>query len=103
MMKGFPKDFLWGGSFAACQCEGDYKKDGRGLSTSDTNIYNANVDRKNVKREGGGTLEELLEIEKDDKGYYPKRYGINFYHTYKEDLTLLQELGLQCFRTSISW
>lgn len=33
--KGFPKDFLWGGAVAACQIEGAYDVDGRGLSTSD--------------------------------------------------------------------
>ena len=26
----FPENFLWGGAFAACQCEGEYDKDGRG-------------------------------------------------------------------------
>ncbi|MCB6567271.1 family 1 glycosylhydrolase, partial [Desulfovibrio desulfuricans] len=39
----------------------------------------------------------------DTEGYYPKRYGINFYHTYKDDLALLKEMGFKCFRTSISW
>lgn len=29
--------------------------------------------------------------------------GIDFYHTYKEDLKLLAELGLKTFRTSINW
>ena len=39
----------------------------------------------------------------DTKGYYPKRYGIDFYHTYKEDLKLLAGTGMNSFRTSISW
>lgn len=39
----------------------------------------------------------------DSISYFPKRYGIDFYHTYKQDLALLKELGLQAFRTSISW
>ena len=37
--KTFPDNFLWGGAFAACQCEGEYDKDGRGLSTSDIHEY----------------------------------------------------------------
>ena len=39
----------------------------------------------------------------DTESYFPKRHGIDFYHTYKEDLALLKELGLKAFRTSISW
>lgn len=34
---------------------------------------------------------------------YPKRYGIDFYHRYKEDIALLAELGLKSFRMSIAW
>lgn len=39
----------------------------------------------------------------DTENYYPKRHGIDFYHTYKEDLALMQEMGFKSFRTSISW
>ena len=35
LRKGFPENFLWGGAVAACQIEGAYDVDGRGLSTSD--------------------------------------------------------------------
>ena len=34
---------------------------------------------------------------------FPKRYGIDFYHTYPEDLKLLAGLGLKSIRTSINW
>ena len=34
---------------------------------------------------------------------YPNHTGIDFYHTYKEDVKLFAELGFKCFRTSISW
>lgn len=100
---GFPKDFLWGGAFAACQCEGEWDKDGRGPSTSDIHEYTKNLDRAHIEKEGGGTLEQIKANLEDKEGYYPKRYGINFYHTYKEDLALLQEMGFKTFRTSISW
>ena len=99
----FPDNFLWGGAFAACQCEGEYDKDGRGLSTSDIHEYTKGLNRAKIEKEGGGTLAEIKRKAADTEGYYPKRYGINFYHTYKDDLALLKEMGFKCFRTSISW
>src|SRR5699024_10218873 len=101
--KKFPKDFLWGGAVAACQVEGEYDKDGRGLSTSDVHEYDKNIDRVNFGNEAGSTLEEIKEKMNSSELYFPKRYGIDFYNTYKEDLALLKELGLKAFRTSISW
>lgn len=102
----FPKDFLWGGAVAACQIEGAYDTDGRGLSTSDIHPYQSDLNRAEIsKKEGGGTLEEIIEASKDTERYYPKRYGIDFYNTYPEDIKLLGKdgLGLKAFRTSISW
>lgn len=101
--KRFPKDFLWGGAVAACQVEGEYNKDGRGLSTSDVHEYDENRDRVNFGNEGSGTLEEIKQKINSTNLYFPKRYGIDFYNTYKEDLALLKKLGLKAFRTSISW
>lgn len=100
---GFPNDFLWGGAFAACQSEGEFDKDGRGLSTSDIHEYTKGLNRAQIEKEGGGTLADIKKAIADQEGYYPKRYGIDFYHTYKEDLAILKEMGFQCFRTSISW
>ena len=99
----FPKDFLWGGAVAACQCEGAYDVDGRGLSTSDIHEYNKHLNRACIEKEGGGKLEDIKRKMADTEGYYPKRYGIDFYHTFKSDLALMKELGLKAFRTSISW
>lgn len=99
----FPKDFLWGGAVAACQCEGAYDIDGRGLSTSDIHEYDTHINRAFIEKEGGGKLEDIKRKMADTEGYYPKRYGIDFYHTFKSDLTLMKELGLKAFRTSISW
>lgn len=39
----------------------------------------------------------------DKEGIYPKRYGIDFYHRYKEDIALFAEMGFKTFRLSISW
>ena len=46
----FPEDFLWGGATAACQMEGAYDVDGRGLSTSDIHRYNAKLDRVHYRK-----------------------------------------------------
>ena len=77
------KDFLWGGAVAANQCEGAYNEDGKGLSTADLmSVASVNVPRT-------FTIEGTR--------------GIDFYHHYKEDVKLLAEMGLKCFRTSIAW
>ena len=86
----FPKNFLWGGAIAANQAEGAYNEDGKGLSVAD--ILSVGADRfKNIE----------LEINKEK--YYPSHEAIDFYHTYKEDIKELSELGMKCFRTSIAW
>ncbi|MBQ9159295.1 MAG: glycoside hydrolase family 1 protein [Erysipelotrichaceae bacterium] len=100
---GFPEGFLWGGAVAACQIEGAWDVDGRGPSTSDIHRYNDKQDISNIEKEGGDTLEGIKRALADKEGYYPKRYGIDFYHTYKEDLALMKEMGFKAFRTSISW
>ena len=103
--KGFPDNFLWGGAIAACQSEGAYDVDGRGLSTSDIQAYDPEKITKMsiIDPEGGGTRESILHAAKDKSDIYPKRRGIDFYHTYKKDLALLKEMGFTCFRTSICW
>lgn len=89
---------MWGGAVAACQIEGAYNADGRGLSTSDIHAYDRALNRKKVK-ERGGTRAQIEKAIHDTEGYYPKRYGIDFYHTYKDDLKLLKEMGFRAFRT----
>ena len=100
---GFPDGFLWGGAIAACQAEGAYDTDGRGLSTSDLHRYTKGLNRAHIEKEGGDTLEGIRATVADTESFFPKRYGIDFYHTYKEDLSLMRELGLRAFRTSVSW
>ena len=85
------KDFLWGGSIAAHQCEGAWDKDGKGVAIMDlvtTGSYE-------IPREIDKT------IEKDKQ--YPSHTGIDFYHRYKEDIALFAEMGFKALRISIDW
>ena len=82
---GFREGFLWGGAVAANQLEGAYLEDGKQMSTAD------------IKARGffGGI--------RRDADYYPTHKGIDFYHTYKEDLKLMADANFNIFRTSINW
>jgi 6-phospho-beta-glucosidase len=99
----FPEDFLWGGAFAANQMEGAYDEGGKGLSIADFN--ECTVDVPLEERYNGEVTTKYIQeiIDHPERHLLPKRWGIDFYHTYKDDLKLLGELGLKTFRTSISW
>lgn len=71
------KNFLWGGSVSSMQTEGAWDLDGRGPSVYDV---------RTIKPE-----------------HSDWKTGIDFYHTYKEDIKLFKELGLKSYRFSISW
>ena len=86
-----PENFLWGGAVAAHQLEGGWDADGRGPSVSDV-LTAGTVDIPRRITDG------VVEGEN-----YPNHTGIDFYHTYKDDIALFGELGFKCFRTSISW
>lgn len=87
----FPKNFLWGGAVAAHQLEGAWDVNGRGPSVSD------------VLSEGNRTTPRQITDGVQPGIRYPNHEGIDFYHTFKEDIKSFQELGFRCFRTSISW
>lgn len=91
MERGLPKDFLWGGAVAAHQLEGGWDLDGRGPSVSDI-LTGGNA----------GTPRQITDGVQPG-AYYPNHDGIDFYHRYREDIALFQELGFRVFRTSISW
>ncbi|MFQ1012647.1 glycoside hydrolase family 1 protein [Gilliamella apicola] len=98
----FPNDFLWGGAIAANQIEGAWNEDGKGIGLSDLFIYNP--DKDNSKLHSSDMTSKQVEFAKRDKqAYYPKRHGIDFYHTYKDDLKYLKEMGFKTLRISINW
>lgn len=96
----FPKDFLWGGAFAANQVEGGYNEGGKGLSIAD-------IFPRGDRKTGGvfyRTLDQILDAAEDKNDLkYPKRRGIDFYHRYKEDIALFAEMGFKALRFSMSW
>ena len=88
-------DFLWGGATAANQLEGAYLEDGKGLSNVDVIPYGKN--RFTVMAGKG------VDFEGKDSAGYPSHQAIDFYHTYKEDIKLMGEMGFKAFRMSIAW
>jgi 6-phospho-beta-glucosidase len=90
-MSGFPDGFLWGGAVAAHQFEGGWDDGGKGPNVVDVLTAGAH----GVARRLTDTVEPGT--------YYPNHVAIDFYHRFREDIALFAELGLRCFRTSISW
>jgi 6-phospho-beta-glucosidase len=101
-VSGFPKGFLWGGAIAANQCEGAWQEGGKGISVADINRLQEELPLEKRYNKDLST-EDITRALNDPSGTYPKRFGIDFYHTYREDLKLLAGMGLNTFRTSISW
>ncbi|MGL5898248.1 MAG: glycoside hydrolase family 1 protein [Lactobacillaceae bacterium] len=101
----FPKGFLWGGAQAASQADGAFQEDNKGLNSSDVQPYLRGRSNQEIQEleANGMTIKEIKKNSRDQKNYYPKRYGIDFYHTYRSDLKLLADEGLKTFRTSIDW
>ncbi|MCR5429390.1 MAG: glycoside hydrolase family 1 protein [Lachnospiraceae bacterium] len=76
-LKPFPKDFLWGGSSSAYQCEGAWDEDGKTPSVQDCKpIVPGNSDWKVCS---------------------------DHYHRFREDIALMAEMGFKEFRFSIAW
>lgn len=90
-MGHFPDTFLWGGAMSACQFEGGWDQGGKGPSVVD------------VLTGGGKTTARRITDTVEAGEYYPNHEAIDFYHRYREDIALLAEMGLKCFRTSIAW
>lgn len=76
----FPKNFWWGAATSGPQSEGDFNK-------AHKNIF-----------------DYWYEIEPE--AFFDRvgpKVTSNFYNSYKEDLAMLKEIGLNSFRTSIQW
>lgn len=106
MRAGFPENFLWGGAMAASQADGAYDEGGKGLDTQDLRYFDAawtQEQRKDKKYRRINHEKFQRALTDKDIEHYPFRWGIDFYHRYKEDLELFGELGIKVLRTSVNW
>lgn len=81
-MKTFPKNFLWGSATSAPQSEGHSSKNGKAATTWDY-WFEKNPEKFNEQQGPENTS--------------------NIYEMYQEDCKRMKEIGLNSFRTSISW
>ncbi|WP_316678547.1 glycoside hydrolase family 1 protein [uncultured Tolumonas sp.] len=103
-VRSFPNGFLWGGAIAANQVEGAWNIDGKGISTADIAMNKKNLSRGDYKKHNSVSEEQIKEtLESDSSKDYPKRRGIDFYHRYKDDVSIMGDLGIKALRFSIAW
>lgn len=84
-------DFLWGGALAAHQFEGGWNTGGKGPSVID------------VLTAGTHSTPRKITDTIEPNEFYPNHEAIDFYHRFKDDISLFSEMGLKCLRTSIAW
>ncbi len=77
----FPKDFLWGSATSSYQIEGAWQEDGKGPNIWDVFSH---------------TPGKVLNGDTGD-------VAIDHYHRYRDDVSLMADLGLQAYRFSFSW
>lgn len=77
MSKALPQGFLWGNSTSSMQTEGGWNEGGKGLSVYDVRPATANSMDWHV--------------------------AIDNYHHYDEDIQLMADQGMNCYRFQISW
>lgn len=73
----------------------------RGPSVADIEPFVA--DRDYTRLGFVRTRQEIADGLAGKAAAYPKRFGIDFFHTYPQDIALMAEMGLKAFRLSISW
>lgn len=119
MKRNFPEEFLWGGATSACQFEGGYNQQGKGLTVADVITNGSKETTRKITWKNQKTGEEStsevgafwgeIVVPKDsiptvlDDYFYPSHIASNFYDHMEEDMRLLGELGLKAYRMSISW
>ena len=77
----FPSNFIWGAATAAYQIEGAWNEDGKGESIWDRFSHTPG------------------KIEGEDTG----DVACDHYHRWRDDVALMEELGLKAYRFSIAW
>ena len=89
------KDFLWGGATASNQCEGGYSEGGKGPAIVD--VIPSGQYRRAV------CIGEMDYHDLPEDSYFPSREAVDVYHHWKEDISLMAEMGFRCCRFSLSW
>jgi len=100
--RSFPEGFLWGGAIAANQADGAFDVGGKGLSIADFHSLREKLGRDD-RKEDAAIKSDAASLVTDPNAYYPKRYGIGFYNSFRDDLKLMGEMGMKCLRTSFDW
>jgi beta-glucosidase len=77
----FPNNFYWGAATAAFQIEGAWNEDGKSESNWDRWCHTPGK----IKGDGTGDV------------------AVDHYHRWREDIGLMQEIGLNAYRMSIAW
>ena len=101
MKTGFPDNFLWGGATSSAQYEGGYDK--RGTSHMDMIRYYGREHPRGNDTLNVTVRDYAYNKANEEELYFPYRKGSDFYHHYKEDISLMAEMGFRVFRMSISW
>ncbi len=101
MFHKFPDGFLIGGAISACQAEGASTVNGKSMTFPETVKMILPEERKTFGQ-AKITEDTIREAKSETEALYPKRWGIDFYHTYKKDIALFAEMGFTVFRFSIS-
>ena len=103
--KTFPEGFLWGGATAANQFGGGWNEGGKGWSVSDAARSHLDIDVQDYAKQNEVLMKDIEEAmaHPEDLVHYPKRHGSDFYHHWKEDISLIAEMGFKVFRMSIAW
>ncbi len=109
----FPKNFLWGGSISAAQVEGGWDEGGKAPVAIDyaevepvTGVRRIHFINAEGERDSIPFYSELPEgahFQLFDDIHYSNHVATDFYHHWKEDLSLFAEMGFTTFNTSISW
>ena len=97
----FPEGFLWGGAIAANQSEGAWLEDGKKPQATDVMVGIITDGHTPGVKYNPKTQKYEMSLYPDK--VYLAHQAIDFYHRYKEDLELMAGMGMNCFRTSISW
>jgi 6-phospho-beta-glucosidase len=98
----FPNDFFWGGAIASNQADGLYGKYNKGTSIADCHPY-VYKENRDDRKEDATIKNDVDALKIDESNYYPKQSGVFFSEHYQEDLKMMQEIGMNAFRTSFDW